>query len=79
MSGLIRILLIAGGGLFFAAGLAAFLYVRLKQKPTWEEIEETYYEFEEAHPAMRRYQRGLRTSMALIAAAMLLLFLGAVL
>ncbi|MEJ5259556.1 MAG: hypothetical protein WHS88_05130 [Anaerohalosphaeraceae bacterium] len=79
MSGFIRILLIAAGGLLFTAGLAAFLYVRIKLKPTWKEIEETYYEFEEVHPAMRRYQLGLQISMALIAAAMLLLFLGAVL
>ncbi|HOQ04570.1 MAG TPA: hypothetical protein PKY88_05100 [Anaerohalosphaeraceae bacterium] len=79
MSGFLRILLIAAGGLLFAAGLAAYVYVRLKLKPKWHEIEETYYEIEEAHPAMRRYQRGLQISMALIAAAMLLLFLGAVL
>lgn len=79
MSGFIRLVLVAAGGLLFAAGLAGCLYVRLQLKPRWEQIEETYYEFEDAHPAMKRYQRGLHISRALIAASMLLLLLAAVL
>lgn len=75
---MVRMILVLAGGLLFLAGLAGFLYARFKLKPAWDSIEETYYEFEEAHPAMKRYLRGLRTAMALLAAAMLLLLLAAV-
>lgn len=79
MYGAVKILLTSAGGLLFAAGLAGYLYVRLTLKPRWQEIEETYYEMEDAHPAMKRYQRALRITMGILAGGMLLLFLALVL
>ncbi len=75
----VKILLVVAGGLLFAGGLAGYFYVRIRLKPRWEQIEEIYWEFEEEHPVLQRYHRGLRLTLTMIFLAMLLLFLALVL
>ncbi len=74
----LKLLLVFVGGVLFVFGLSGYLYVRWKLKPRWEEIEEIYYEFEESHPALRRYHQGLQITMSILVLSMVLLLLAAV-
>jgi hypothetical protein len=79
MYGAVKILLVVAGGLLFAGGLGGYFYVRIRLKPRWEQIEGIYWEFEEEHPVLRRYHRGLRLTLTMIFLSMLFLFLALVL
>ena len=70
-----KTILILVAGLAFLLGFAGYLFVRLKLRPGRKEWEETYYEFENQHPAFQRYEFWSRITLALIILSMLLLFL----
>ena len=71
----LKILLILIAGPLFLIGVIGHIVVRLKLRPGNREMEESYYEFEDRHPAFRRYEFWSRLMIALIAASMLMLFL----
>ena len=59
----------------FLIGTVGYLIVRLKLRPGEKEWDETYYEFEDRHPAFRRYELWSRITLALVILSMLLIFL----
>jgi hypothetical protein len=75
---ILRLLYMAGGFLFLLS-LAAHLYVRVYLRPRGKsDLDDTYYEFEDRHPAYARYTRWLQISLGGAALGVLLLFLGVV-
>ena len=72
------ILLIIAGPLFLIS-LAAWLYVQIRLRPRpgcdWEDY---YHEFEDQHPAIARYNKYSKITLALVSIATLLLFLALV-
>ena len=71
----LKILLILLGGPAFLIGTVGYLTVRLKLRPGDKEMEETYYEFEDQHPAFHRYETWSRITLGLIILSMLCMFL----
>lgn len=71
----LKIILVLLAGPAFLIGIAGYLIVRLKLRPGSKEMEETYWEFEDSHPAFRRYHFWSRLTLTLIVISMLLLFL----
>jgi hypothetical protein len=74
------LLCILGGGIFTAA-VFLHLYARLKLRPRRleeAELDQAYWEFEDEHPAYRRYAQWLRVTFAMAAAGALLLFVSLV-
>ncbi len=71
----LKVILVLLAGPAFLIGIAGYLIVRLKLRPGPDEMEETYWEFEDAHPAFRRYYLWSRITLTLIFLSMLLLFL----
>lgn len=59
----------------FLIGTAGYWFVRLKLRPREKDMEETYYEFEDRHPAFRRYEFWSRITLTLVVLSMLLIFL----
>jgi len=73
------ILLIIAGPLFLAS-LAAYLYVQIHLRPRpGSGYEDFYYEFEDQHPELSRYNKWSKITFASAAIAALLLFLALVL
>ena len=64
------------GGVLFLIAVAGQIVVRLYLKPGPEELDGLYYEFEEGHPAYRRYQHWYRVTLWIGTVALLLLFAG---
>ena len=73
-----RLWLIIVGGLGLVLSAAAHIYVRLRMRPP-EDLDGIYHEFEEQHPAYRRYIRWLHWTLGAASIAVLLLFLAQVL
>ena len=71
----LKILLLLLAGPCFLLGVGGYLFVRRRLRPDEKETEETYYEFEEQHPAFRRYGFWSRFTLGLVVLSMLLLFL----
>ena len=70
-------LAIIGGTVLVLAG-AAHLYVRLRMRPP-EDLDGFYHEFEDEHPAYRRYVRWLQLTFGAVSLGTLLLFLAGIL
>jgi hypothetical protein len=72
------VLYIIAGPLFLIS-MAAHAYVKLRLRPRADtDLDDTYYEFEDQHPAYARYSKWSRITLAGAAVAMLLLFIAAV-
>ena len=71
------ILYIIAGPLFLIS-IAAHFYVRLKLRPKDSELDDYYYEFEDQHPGLARYEKWSRITFAAAAIAALLLLLAGV-
>jgi len=72
------VLYIIAGPLFLVS-LAVHIYVKLRMRPGKDSgLDDYYYEFEDSHPALARYNRWSAVTFACAAAAALLLFLAAV-
>lgn len=72
----IKVILILIAGTLFGIAAAGFLYtvIRLRPRPD-SELDECYYEFEDRHPALARYNKWRSITLTGIFTAMLLLFL----
>ena len=73
-----RFWLVILGGSGLVLGAVAHLYVRLRMKPP-EDLDDYYHEFEEQHPAYRRYLQWRQWTMGVASLGTMLLFLALVL
>ena len=71
------ILYIIAGPLFLIS-VAAHLYVRIRLRPGDCDLDDYYYEFEDAHPAYARYKKWSKVTFTAIAISVLLLFIAVV-
>lgn len=70
----LRIMYILGGFLVVGS-LVAHIYARLRLRPRDDaELDDVYYEFEDQDPGYARYSRWLKTTIAMAALGMLLMF-----
>jgi len=73
----IRVLILLAAGPLFLISIGAYIYVQLRLKPDSDELEEYYWEVEDRHPDMARYNKWSRITLTATAAAALLLFAAA--
>jgi len=66
------------GGPLFVISLAAHFYVRSCLRPSDEDLDDYYYEFEDQLPGLQRYSKWSKITFTAAAVAALLLFLAAV-
>ncbi|MFA6187350.1 MAG: hypothetical protein WC770_09125 [Phycisphaerae bacterium] len=71
-----KMIILLIGGLVFAASVIAHLWVKIKLRPKQDsDIDEIYWEFEETHPELARYNKLSQITFAGIVIGTLLLFL----
>ncbi len=70
----IRILLLLLAGPLFLISIGAYIYVQLRLKPDSDELEEYFWETEDRHPALARYNKWSRITLSAAALAAMLLF-----
>ena len=74
-----KMLLIIFGGLIFICAGSAHLWIKFKLRPKQDsDLDEIYWEFENTHPGLARYNRLSRITFAATAIGVLLLFLALV-
>jgi len=72
------VLYIIAGPLFLIAA-AAHIFVKIKLPPKYDaDLDDYYHEFEDQHPQLAKYQKWSRITFIAAVAAMLLLFVAAV-
>ncbi len=71
---MIRDVIIIISGLLFVVSLVAYIIIRATMKPRVEDLDDYYYEFEDQHPKVVRYESYKRVVITLAAIATLLLF-----
>jgi hypothetical protein len=71
-----KIIILLIGGLVFVVSVISHLYVKIKLRPKQDsELDEIYWEFEETHQPLARYDRLSQITFAGIVIGTLLLFL----
>jgi hypothetical protein len=70
----IRIFLLLSAGPLFLISIGAYIYVQVRLKPDSEELEEYFWEVEDRHPALARYNKWSRITLSAAALAAMLLF-----
>lgn len=73
----IRVLGLLLAGPLFLISIGAYVYVQLRLKPDNDELEDYFWEVEDRHPGLARYNRWSRITLAAAALAALLLFASA--
>jgi hypothetical protein len=74
-----KVIILLIGGLVFIVSAAAHLYVKIKLLPKQDsELDEIYWEFENSHQPLARYDRLSQITFAGIVIGTLLLFLSLV-
>lgn len=74
-----KVMILLIGGLVFIASVTAHLYVKIKLRPKEDsEVDEIYWEFEDADPQLARYNKFSQITFAGIVIGTLLLFLSLV-
>ena len=71
-----KILCLLLGAPLFLIAVVAHLVVRVRMKSGPQDVEEIYWEFEEADPAYARYLKWYRWTLWMASASLLLLFIG---
>lgn len=62
---MIRQFFFAVGGILFLASMAAYVWAWLRLRPRHDrEMEEMYWEFEDQHPALARYDKWRQITLA---------------
>ena len=74
---MVIILYIIAGGLLIVSAIA-HVYVRIRFRPRDSELDDDYYEFEDEHPEVARYNKWTKITFTSITIAVLLLFLAVV-
>ncbi len=76
----IQLLIYLTAGPAFVISFAAYLCLNHKMKKKYDsDLDEYYHEFEDVHPAIVRYDKWSRITLALACLSALLLFIGLVL
>jgi hypothetical protein len=71
-----KVIILFIGGLLFAVSAVANLWVKIKLRPKQDsELDEIYWEFEESHQPLARYNRLSQITFAGIVIGTLILFL----
>lgn len=70
----VRVLLLLLAGPLFLISIGAYMYIQLRLKPKNDELEEYFWEVEDKHPALARYNRWSRITLSTAALAAMLLF-----
>lgn len=71
----IRIVLILVSGPLFLISIAAYVYVQLRLKPKYDaDLDDYYWEFEEQHPDLARYNKWSKITFTAAVLAALILF-----
>ncbi|MBN1796155.1 MAG: hypothetical protein JW804_05735 [Sedimentisphaerales bacterium] len=71
----IRVLLVLISGPLFLISIAAYVYVQLRYKPKYDaDLDDYYWEFEEQHPALAKYNKLSNITFAAAVIAALVLF-----
>jgi len=73
----IRALMLLLAGPLFLMSIGAYVYVQLRLKPDNNELEDYFWEVEDKHPGLARYNRWSRITLAATAVSALLLFAAA--
>ena len=73
----IRVLLMLLAGPLFLVSIGAYIYVQFRLKPDGEELDDYFWEVEDRHPGLARYNRWSRITLAVTALSALLLFAAA--
>jgi len=73
----IRVLLLLLAGPLFLISIGAYIYIQLRLKPDSDELEEYFWEVEDRHPSLARYNKWSRITLSAAALAALLLFAAA--
>ncbi len=73
----IRVLGLLFAGPLFLISIGAYIYVQLRLKPDSDELEEYFWEVEDRHPDLARYNKWSRITLSTAALAALLLFAAA--
>ena len=72
---ILKLILLFIGVLLFLAGVIGYIYVRFKYKPMIaKELEDYYYEFEDQHPGLQKYDKLSSLAMITTTVGVLLLF-----
>ena len=72
---MIRDVIVIISGLLFVVSLVAYIIIRATMKPRIEDLDDYYYEFEDQHPKVVKYESYKRVAITLAAISMLLLFI----
>ena len=74
-----KVMLCIIAGPLFLIALTAHIYVKIKLRKEYDsDLDDYYYEFEEQHLGLARYNKWSKITFAAIALSVLLLFLAAV-
>jgi len=71
-----RILFLLIGGPLFLVGVFAHVYVKIKLRPKDDSgLDDYYWEFEDAHPGLARYNKWSQRTFAVAITGLILLFI----
>ena len=73
----IRVLIYLVAGPMFLISIGLYMYVQLRFKPDNDELDDYFWEVEDRHPGLARYNKWSRITMTATAASALLLFAAA--
>ena len=73
----IMLILYLIAGPLFLISIAAHIYVKIKLRPK-DDLDDYYYEFEDSHPGLAKYNKWSKITFTAAAIAALLLFLAMV-
>jgi hypothetical protein len=71
----IRVLALLIAGPLFLVSLGAYIYVQIRLKPDSEELEDYFWEVEDRHPQLARYNRWSRITLGVSAVSAMVLFI----
>ena len=70
----IRALMVMVAGPVFLVSIAVYVYVQLRMKPDSNELDDYYWEVEDRHPGLAKYNQWSRITFAIAVIAALILF-----
>ena len=73
----LRMLIYLAAGPMFLISIGSYVYIQLRFKPNSDELDDYYWEVEDRHPGLARYNKWSRITLTATAASALLLFAAA--
>jgi hypothetical protein len=70
-------LIYLAAGPMFLISIGSYVYIQLRFKPNSDELDDYYWEVEDRHPGLARYNKWSRITLTATAASALLLFAAA--